>query len=340
MTNMKIAIDAMGGDHAPKEIVLGVMKAAAQFKDVEYILYGDEAQINEYLTDKTRITIVHTDEKIESDDEPVRAVKRKKKASMVLAAQAVKNNEADACISAGNTGALMSTGLFIIGRIKGIDRPALAPTLPTITGKGFVLLDAGANAEAKPEHLLQFGLMGSVYAEKVRKIENPRVGLLNIGTEETKGNELTKTAFQYMKNQNAYNFIGNVEARDLLMDVADIVVADGFTGNMVLKTVEGTASSVMSMLKMSLNNGIKNKLAASFLRKDLYGLRAKMDYSEYGGACLFGIQAPVVKAHGATNAKGIFTTIRQVRDMVEKQIVETIKAEIHKIDVGGIKNND
>lgn len=337
---MKIAIDAMGGDHAPKEIVLGAMKAAAQFKDVEYILYGDEAQINEYLTDKTRITIVHTDEKIESDDEPVRAVKRKKKASMVLAAQAVKNNEADACISAGNTGALMSTGLFIIGRIKGIDRPALAPTLPTITGKGFVLLDAGANAEAKPEHLLQFGLMGSVYAEKVRKIENPRVGLLNIGTEETKGNELTKTAFQYMKNQNAYNFIGNVEARDLLMDVADIVVADGFTGNMVLKTVEGTASSVMSMLKMSLNNGIKNKLAASFLRKDLYGLRAKMDYSEYGGACLFGIQAPVVKAHGATNAKGIFTTIRQVRDMVEKQIVETIKAEIHKIDVGGIKNND
>lgn len=337
---MKIAIDAMGGDHAPKEIVLGVMKAAAQFKDVEYILYGDEAQINEYLTDKTRITIVHTDEKIESDDEPVRAVKRKKKASMVLAAQAVKSNEADACISAGNTGALMSTGLFIIGRIKGIDRPALAPTLPTITGKGFVLLDAGANAEAKPEHLLQFGLMGSVYAEKVRKIENPRVGLLNIGTEETKGNELTKTAFQYMKNQNAYNFIGNVEARDLLMDVADIVVADGFTGNMVLKTVEGTASSVMSMLKMSLNNGIKNKLAASFLRKDLYGLRAKMDYSEYGGACLFGIQAPVVKAHGATNAKGIFTTIRQVRDMVEKQIVETIKAEIHKIDVGGIKNND
>lgn len=337
---MKIAIDAMGGDHAPKEIVLGVMKAAAQFKDVEYLLYGDEAQINEYLTDKTRITIVHTDEKIESDDEPVRAVKRKKRASMVLAAQAVKNNEADACISAGNTGALMSTGLFIIGRIKGIDRPALAPTLPTITGKGFVLLDAGANAEAKPEHLLQFGLMGSVYAEKVRKIENPRVGLLNIGTEETKGNELTKTAFQYMKNQNAYNFIGNVEARDLLMDVADIVVADGFTGNMVLKTVEGTASSVMSMLKMSLNNGIKNKLAASFLRKDLYGLRAKMDYSEYGGACLFGIQAPVVKAHGATNAKGIFTTIRQVRDMVEKQIVETIKAEIHKIDVGGIKNND
>lgn len=337
---MKIAIDAMGGDHAPKEIVLGVMKAAAQFKDVEYILYGDEAQINEYLTDKTRITIVHTDEKIESDDEPVRAVKRKKKASMVLAAQAVKNNEADACISAGNTGALMSTGLFIIGRIKGIDRPALAPTLPTITGKGFVLLDAGANAEAKPEHLLQFGLMGSVYAEKVRKIEKPRVGLLNIGTEETKGNELTKTAFQYMKNQNAYNFVGNVEARDLLMDVADIVVADGFTGNMVLKTIEGTASSVMSMLKMSLNNGLKNKLAASFLRKDLYGLRAKMDYSEYGGACLFGIQAPVVKAHGATNAKGIFTTIRQVRDMVEKQVVETIKAEIHKIDVGGIKNND
>lgn len=337
---MKIAIDAMGGDHAPKEIVLGVMKAAAQYKDVEYILYGDEAKITEYLTNKTRISIVHTDEKIENEDEPVRAVKRKKKASMVLAAQAVKDGEADACISAGNTGALMSTGLFIIGRIKGIDRPALAPTLPTITGKGFVLLDAGANAEAKPEHLLQFGLMGSIYASQVRKVEKPRVGLLNIGTEEKKGNELTKTAFQYMKNQEAYHFIGNVEARDLLMDVADIVVTDGFTGNMVLKSIEGSASSVMSMLKMSLTNGLKNKIAASMIRKDLYGLRAKMDYSEYGGACLFGIQAPVVKAHGSTNANGVFTTIRQVRDMIKKQVVETIKTEIHKIDVGGIRHND
>ncbi|MBC1971059.1 phosphate acyltransferase PlsX [Listeria welshimeri] len=337
---MKIAVDAMGGDHAPKEIVLGVMKAIAQYKDIEILLFGDETKINEYLTDKTRVKIIHTDEKIESDDEPVRAVKRKKKASMVLAAQAVKDGEADACISAGNTGALMSTGLFVIGRIKGIDRPALAPTLPTVTGKGFVMLDLGANAEAKPEHLLQFGLMGSVYAEKVRKIDRPRVALLNIGTEETKGNDLTKKSFELMKNQDAYEFIGNIEARDLLMDVADVVVTDGFTGNMVLKSIEGTGAAFLSMLKMSLLNGFKNKVAASFLKKDLMELKAKMDYSEYGGACLFGVQAPVVKAHGSSNANGIFTTIRQVREMVEKQVVETIKAEVDKVKVGGTEAND
>ncbi|MBC1473271.1 phosphate acyltransferase PlsX [Listeria grandensis] len=325
---MKIAIDAMGGDNAPKEIVLGVMKAAAQYKDVEFLLFGDEVKINEYLADKTRIQIIHTDEKIESDDEPVRAVKRKKRASMVLAAQAVKDGEADACISAGNTGALMATGLFVVGRIKGIDRPALAPTLPTVTGKGFVMLDLGANSDAKPEHLLQFGLMGSVYAEKVRKIERPRVALLNIGTEETKGNDVTKRAFALMKNQTSYNFIGNVEARDVMMDVADVIVTDGFTGNMVLKSIEGTAGAFFSLMKMSLMNGLKNKIAASFLKKDLMELKAKMDYSEYGGACLFGVQAPVIKAHGSSNAQAIFSTVRQAREMVQKQVVETIKTEV------------
>ncbi|WP_439444034.1 phosphate acyltransferase PlsX [Listeria aquatica] len=332
---MKIAIDAMGGDNAPKEIVLGVMEAAKQFKDVEFILFGKEEAILEHLTDKTRVTIVHTDEKIESDDEPVRAVKRKKNASMVLAATAVKDGEADACISAGNTGALMSTGLFVIGRIEGIERPALAPTLPTISGKGFVMLDLGANSDAKAEHLLQFGLMGSIYAEKVRKIDRPRIGLLNIGTEETKGNDLTKKAFELMKEQTAYHFVGNIESRDLLMDVADVVVTDGFTGNMVLKSLEGTGAAFFSMLKMSLMNSFKNKLAAGVLKKDLLALRAKMDYSEYGGACLFGVQAPVIKAHGSSNAHGIFTTIRQARDMIQKQMVETIKSEIDQGKLGG-----
>ncbi|WP_099224313.1 phosphate acyltransferase PlsX [Listeria costaricensis] len=337
---MKIAIDAMGGDHAPKEIVEGVMKAAAQFKDIEFLLFGKESAIREYLTDETRINIIHTDEKIESDDEPVRAVKRKKQASMVLAAQAVKDGLADACISAGNTGALMSTGLFVVGRIKGIARPALAPTLPTISGKGFVMLDLGANSDAKPEHLLQFGLMGSIYAEKVRKIEKPRVALLNIGTEETKGNELTKKAYHLMKEQDAFHFIGNIESRDLLMDVADVVVTDGFTGNMVLKSLEGTGAAFFSMLKMSLLSGFKNKLAASFLKKDLMELKSKMDYSEYGGACLFGVSAPVIKAHGSSNAFGIFTTIRQARDMVEKQVVGTIKDEIDNGKLGGTSTHE
>lgn len=209
---MKLAIDAMGGDNAPKEIVLGAMKAVDAFPDLTLILVGDEQKIKEHLKEHDRIQIIHTNEVILGTDEPVRAVRRKKTASMVLAAQQVTDGNADACISAGNTGALMAAGLFVIGRIEGIERPALSPTLPTIGGEGFLLLDVGANADAKPEHLLQYAIMGSIYSEKVRGIASPRVGLLNIGTEEKKGNELTKQAFGLLKSSNL-NFIGNVEAR-------------------------------------------------------------------------------------------------------------------------------
>ena len=319
---MKLAIDAMGGDHAPKEIVLGAMKAVEAFSDIHITLFGDEKKINEYLKDHERITIVHTDEVILGTDEPVRAVRRKKNASMVLAAQAVADGKADACISAGNTGALMAAGLFVVGRIEGIERPALAPTLPTIGGEGFLLLDVGANADAKPEHLLQYAIMGSIYTEKVSGIANPRVGLLNIGTEEKKGNDLTKHAFEFLKTANL-NFIGNVEARDLLEGVADVVVTDGFTGNMVLKTIEGTALSVFKMVKSALTSSLKNKLAAAVLKPELYKLKNKMDYSEYGGAGLFGLKAPVIKAHGSSDAQAIFSAIRQARIMVDKQCNRT-----------------
>ena len=210
---MKIAIDAMGGDNAPREIVLGVNRAMQRFPDIEFILYGDKSKIEAHLEKNERVHIIHTNEQIEATDEPVRAVRRKKEASMVKMAQAVKDGEADACISAGNTGALMAAGLFIVGRIKGIERPALAPTLPTLDGRGFVMLDLGANAEAKPEHLLQYAIMGNIYAEQVRMIENPRIALLNIGTEENKGNELTKNAFKLL-NAAPINFIGNIEARE------------------------------------------------------------------------------------------------------------------------------
>src|SRR3954471_4415020 len=196
---MRIAIDAMGGDHAPKEIVIGAMKAVDAFSDIHITLVGDEAKIKEYLTKKDRISVLHTTEVILGTDEPVRAVRRKKDASMVLAAKQVADGFSDACISAGNTGALMAAGLFVVGRIEGIDRPALAPTLPTIGGEGFLLLDVGANADAKPEHLVQYAIMGSIYSEKVRGTANPRVGLLNIGTEEKKGNDLTKAAFELLK---------------------------------------------------------------------------------------------------------------------------------------------
>lgn len=327
---MRIAIDAMGGDHAPKEIILGVIRAMEEFSDIECTLFGNEAEIRKYGIVNDRLTIIHTDEKIESTDEPVKAVRRKKTASMVMMAQAVKDKTADACISAGNTGALMAAGLFIVGRIKGIDRPALAPTLPTLDGKGFVFLDVGANADAKPEHLLQYAIMGSIYAQNVRKITNPKVALLNIGTEENKGNDLTKKAFALLQDSKL-NFVGNIESRDLLEGLADVVVTDGFTGNVVLKTIEGTASSLFSMLKGTFMNSFKNKLAAGLIKTDLMQIKNKMDYTEYGGACLFGLNAPVVKAHGSSNANAIYHAIRQTREMVQHNISETIANSL-KID--------
>lgn len=246
-------------------------------------------------------------------------------------AQAVKDGEADACISAGNTGALMASGLFVVGRIEGIERPALAPVLPTTDGRGFIMLDLGANAEAKPEHLLQFAIMGSLYAEKVRGLKNPRVGLLNIGTEEKKGNELTKKAFQLLKETDL-NFTGNVEARDLLEGVADVVVTDGFTGNMVLKTIEGTAGSLFSMIKKVFMHNLKTKLAAAMIKSELSGLKNIMDYSEYGGSGLMGLNAPVIKAHGSSNANAIYNAVRQAREMVQSDVTGKIKHAIQQLE--------
>lgn len=320
---MKIAVDAMGGDNAPQAIVEGVMLAKQDFPDIEFQLYGKEAEIKKYITDE-KITIIHTDEKIASDDEPVKAIRRKKTASMVLAAQAVKNGEADAIFSAGNTGALLAAGLFIVGRIKNVERPGLMSTLPVMgePDKGFDMLDLGANADNKPEHLVQYAVLGSFYAEKVRNVQNPRVGLLNNGTEETKGSELTKKAFELLAADETINFVGNVEARELLNGVADVVVTDGFTGNAVLKSIEGTAMNMMSLLKTAiLSEGVKGKMGALLLKNALRGMKDEMDYSKHGGAVLFGLKAPVIKTHGATGPDAVRYTIRQIHTMLETQVV-------------------
>lgn len=326
---MIIAVDGMGGDNAPKEIIEGVYKALGEFSDLQIQLYGHQEQMSAFLKGHDRLEVIHCEEVIEATDDPVRAVRRKKDSSMVQMAQAVKDGRADACVSAGNTGALMSAGLFVVGRIEGVDRPALAPTLPTIDRKGFVMLDMGANAEARPEHLVQYAIMGSIYAEKVRGIQNPTVGLLNIGTEEKKGNELTKAAFPLLKEA-PINFIGNVESRDLLNGAADVVVTDGFTGNMVLKTIEGTAMNVFAMIKDVFNSSAKTKVAALLVKDDLRGLKGMLDYSEYGGAGLFGLKAPVIKAHGSSNANALFNAIRQTRTMVEHDVTGTIYSTLKK----------
>lgn len=328
---MRIAIDAMGGDNAPQAIVEGAMEAIKDMKDLHITLIGDEKQINPYLTNKERIDIIHTEEVIGPDEEPIRAVRRKKNSSLVLMANEVKENRADACISAGNTGALVVAGLFVVGRTKGIDRPALSPTLPTINGRGFLLLDAGANVDANAHNLVQYAIMGSIYSEKVRLIPKPTVALLNVGTEDTKGNNVTKKAYNLLKNA-PIHFIGNIEARDLLDGVADVVVTDGFSGNITLKAIEGTALHVMKLLKNTLTSSVKTKLAAGLIRKELMNLKNELDYPEYGGAALFGLTAPVIKSHGSSNSRAIYHTIRQACHMIENRVIETISETVTSID--------
>lgn len=319
---VKIAVDMMGGDDAPGIILDAVKKAVEDFKDLEIILFGDESQYN---LSHERIEFRHCTEKIEMEDEPVRAIKRKKDSSMVKMAEAVKSGEADGCVSAGNTGALMSAGLFIVGRIKGVARPALVVTLPTTDGKGFVFLDVGANADAKAEHLLQYAQLGNIYAQKIRGIQNPSVSLLNIGTEAAKGNSLTKKAYDLFEKNQSFNFTGNIEAKTLMDGNVDVVVTDGYTGNMVLKNLEGTAKSIGKMLKETIMSSFKNKLAGAVLKKDLETFAKKMDYSEYGGSVLLGLDGTVVKAHGSSNAKAFYSAIRQAKIAGEENIVQIMK---------------
>ncbi len=332
---MRIAIDAMGGDDAPKVIVEGVMRAAETFPDTTMVMYGDEQQINKVLT-KTfqNIEIIHTDEKIEGEDDPVRSIRRKKNASMVLAANSVKSGENDALFSAGNTGALLAAGTLLVGRIKGVDRPALMATIQTQNPERnrMVVLDLGANADAKPENIDQFATIGSFYAKNVNKIEKPTVALLNNGTEDNKGNQLSKAAFDLLKNNDKIDFIGNTEAREIFNGVADVLVMDGFTGNAVLKSMEGTALTIMKILGRSIKEGsIKNKLGGLLLKDSLIEVKDALDYSKMGGAILFGVKVPVMKTHGSTDAEAVFQTIRQTREILQSNVIDDIVQEFESV---------
>ncbi|MGO2546196.1 MULTISPECIES: phosphate acyltransferase PlsX [Mammaliicoccus] len=326
---VKIAIDMMGGDEAPGIVIEAIKKAINDFPDLEILLYGDEKQYN---YQHERVIFHHTDEVITMDDEPVRSIKKKKNASMVLMANAVKEGTAEACVSAGNTGALMSSGLFIVGRMKGIERPALVATFPTVTGKGFVFLDIGANSDAKPEHLVQYAKMGEIYAKQIRSIEKPSLALLNIGTEESKGNALTKRTYELLKEEKFDNFIGNIEAKSLLLDTCDVVVSDGYNGNMVLKTIEGTATGIFKMLKEAMTASPKNKLAALTLKKDLKQINNKMDSAEYGGSVLLGLNGVVVKAHGSSNERAFYNAIKQAKLAADTKLVDKMKKAVGEIN--------
>lgn len=325
---MRIAIDAMGGDAAPDINVQGAIEAAKEWNDIEIILVGDEARLRPLLgSAPSNVRIHHAAEMILPSDEPVKAVRRKKNASMVVAGGLVRHGEADAMISAGNTGALMATGLLIVGRMEGIDRPALAPMIPTLDGRGILALDLGANMDATAEHLLQYAIMGSVYRSKVDGIAKPRVGLLNVGTEAMKGNELTKAAYPLLESA-PIHFIGNVESRDVLEGKCDVLVCDGFVGNIMLKSIEGAAGTIFSVLKEEFTRNLMTKLAAAVLKPGLSRFKKKLDYKEHGGALLLGVNGLCLKSHGSSDAKAIKNAVRQARHALMHDVVRAMSTEI------------
>lgn len=326
---MRIAIDAMGGDNAPKSIVEGAVLAAEKFNDIELILVGRIEDIKIHLPENvpSNLKIENATEIILTEDEPVKSVRKKKDASLVVAARMVKENQADAVISAGNTGALMTAGVLIAGRMSGIERPALGSVLPTVKNNGVLLLDMGANMDPTPEQLAQYALMGKIYAEQVLSINNPRVGLLNVGTEDTKGNELMKKTFPLLK-ESPINFVGNIEARDITNGVCDVLICDGFSGNIVLKLTEGLSSSIFYIIKEELMRNIQSKIGALLLKPAFKNIKKNMDYTEVGGAPLLGINGAFIKAHGSSNAKAIMNAVRQARTFLKSEVKEKIAKEI------------
>ncbi|MCL1828919.1 MAG: phosphate acyltransferase PlsX [Oscillospiraceae bacterium] len=332
---MRIIVDAMGGDNAPHEIVKGAVEAAREF-GTELTLVGRRGDIEDCLSNceqklpREKYDIADATEVITMEDDPVAATRHKKDSSMSVALKLLAGGFGDACVSAGSTGALLTGATLTVKRIRGIRRAALAPVLPN-GEKGVLLIDCGANAECSPEYLLQFAFMGSFYAKTIIGYDNPRVGLLNIGTEETKGTELCRKAFALLEEANKEGricFIGNIEAGDILSNKADVVVTDGFTGNVLLKSVEGTAIFLMNRIKTVFEKSKKNMLAAAVVKKDFRNLKKMMDVAEIGGTALLGISKPIVKAHGSSDARAFRSAVRQAILCAEANVAEEIEKNI------------
>ena len=338
---MKILLDAMGGDNAPDAVIKGAVKAAKEI-EADIILIGNEEIINKKIKEfydkdniselTNKITIKHTTEQIEMEDIPTVAIKHKKDSSMVVGFKMLKEGEGDVFISAGNSGALLTGATLLVGRIKGIDRPAIAPMLPAYK-KSFMLMDAGANTNCKPLNLIQFAQMSTIYLKNTFGIEKPKIGLLNIGTEETKGNDLVKETYNLLKeNSEEYgiNFIGNVEGRDCFSGEVDAVITDGFTGNVFLKTAEGLGKLVKRTLTESLKKNIISMIGALPCMPAIKRFSKTMDYKEYGGALFLGVKKPVVKAHGSSDEKLFEFTIKQAEQFAENKAVEKLIEEFTK----------
>ncbi len=330
---MIIGIDAMGGDNAPEAILDGVKLALNNGFKEEIYLYGDANILEKLLFDSIEnfdnVSIIHCSESIKGDDKPVIAIRKKKDSSIVKGCKQLKEGRIDAFLSAGNTGALLAAGTLVTGRIKGVKRPALTTVYPT--EKGFaVLCDVGANAECTPENIELFAVMGSLYSEEILDVKNPKVGLLNIGTEETKGSELYIKTHQLLKRNSNINFVGNIESKELLKGNFDLVVCDGFTGNIALKLIEGVSSSLLSMIKTSILSSTVSKIGGALIKKPIKEMKENLNPSKYGGAPFLGTNFPVIKAHGSSDDIAIMNAIFYAEKYVNSELIEKLKSAISK----------
>lgn len=334
---MIIAVDAMGGDHAPDAVIEGCVEAVNEL-NVNIIITGNEEYIKSKLVNfkypSDKIKIVNATEVITNNEPPVTAIRRKKDSSLNKALQLVKVGEAHALVSAGSTGAFLAGSIFIVGRIKGIDRPALAPVMPGLNSP-FMVIDCGANVDCKPNNLLQFGMMGKIYFENVLNVKNPSVGLINIGAEEEKGNELTKAAYGLLK-KSSLNFAGNVEPRDASNGDVNVLVCDGFVGNTILKMYEGVTSNIFSILKKEIMFSLSTKVGGLLLKPVFSNFKKKFDYTEYGGAAFLGVDGICIKAHGSSNAKAFKNAIRQAMIFYDNKVIDKIKNELENMKVDTI----
>lgn len=327
----KVALDAMGGDNAPVEIIKGAMDAIRKNENIKVFLVGQEAviqrELEKYEYSKDQVEVVNASEVIETAEPPVMAIRKKKDSSIVVAMNMVKRGEADAFVSAGSSGAVLVGGQLLVGRIKGVERPPLAPLLPTEKGVS-LLIDCGANVDARPSHLVQFAKMGSIYMENVLGVKNPKVAIVNIGAEEEKGNALVKETFPMLKECEDINFIGSIEAREIPHGMADVIVCEAFVGNVILKLYEGVGAVLISKVKKGMLSTLRSKIGALLVKPALKETLKSFDATEYGGAPLLGLNGLVVKTHGSSKAKEISNSILQCVTFREQKINEKIKERI------------
>ncbi|MDR0519641.1 MAG: phosphate acyltransferase PlsX [Clostridiales Family XIII bacterium] len=335
---MKVILDGMGGDHAPSEIVKGAAEASHIIGEHEICIVGDERRIEDELSrhihNRASISILHAPDIITADDSPAKSIRRKPDSSMVKGLEALRDGKGDVFLSAGNSGALMSGSVMILGRIPNIDRPAIGSPYPILEGGVALLIDAGANAECKPRNLLQFGIMGSIYAETVFGKEHPRVGLVNMGTEKGKGSPLLKESFELIDGAAGslgLRFVGNVEARDVPVGICDVIVCDGFVGNVILKMTEGVGLSIMHLIRKKFTEGVIATIGATLLMGKLGELKKTFDYTEYGGAPVLGVTKPVVKMHGSSDSKAVLNGIIKSLAFADGHAIDAITENVAKV---------